>query len=250
MSADKSDPSDRRRLQTEETVVGELVIDGEGLQSTGHVIVPAGAFLTFNTDQASTIAGTGLDNHGTMTVKEGAITVAAGGIRSNSATSAIAVEGGALDFASSAPSLIGGFGISVDPTASVSITSGPVAFNMQPTGSGSISVASNANVYLSTDSGASCSDFAAAQSCTVADVIQIDAGAIATAAATCANLAAIGGCVGHSQSVCGQLSDCCTWTANACAVPTVVRNDKVAGSVGPATASALVVAISMVLRML
>ena len=250
MQADKADTSGRRQLQTAEAVTGDVIIGAEGLNSTGHVIVPAGSSLTFNSNQPSTIAGIGLDNHGTMTVKQGAITVAAGGIRSNSATSSIDVEGGALNFDSTDPSLIGGLGLSVDSTASVSISSGPVAFNAAPTGT--VSVASAATVYLSTSSGASCDDFNGAQSCNVADVVTIDSsGAVAATNATCANLDAIGGCVGQAQSTCTQLDGCCEW-ASGCVDVNIVRNTKTAGSVGaPGTPMALLcLAASIVLAKL
>jgi len=146
----------RRRLNTKPGAT--LVIGDAGLKSMGHLIVPTGGSLTFNSNSAaSIIAGKGLDNHGNVVVLKGAIDVQAGGIRSTSKGSSIAVKGGKLEFSSTEPSLIGGKGITIDSAASVAVKRGTVGFTAEMLGK--VAVESSAKVLLSKSSGSTCASF-------------------------------------------------------------------------------------------
>merc|ERR1719183_2285559 len=123
------------------------------------MIVPAGGSLTFNSNSAaSIIAGKGLDNHGAVSVLNGEIDVRAGGVRSNSEGSSIAVDKGKLDFSSAEPSLIGGKGITIASIATVSVNKGMVGITGKT--EGKMKVSSDASVILSASSKAECANFA------------------------------------------------------------------------------------------
>jgi len=148
----------RRRLDTGTIKAGKLLIGDGGLKSMGHMIVPAGGSLTFNsTSAASIIAGKGLDNHGAVSVLNGEIDVQAGGVRSNSEGSSIAVDKGKLDFSSAEPSLIGGKGITIASIATVSVNKGMVGITGKT--EGKMKVSSDASVILSASSKAECANF-------------------------------------------------------------------------------------------
>merc|ERR1712224_439855 len=87
----------------------------------------------------------------------GAIDVQAGGIRSTSKGSSIAVKGGKLEFSSTEPSLIGGKGITIDSAASVAVKRGTVGFTAEMLGK--VAVESSAKVLLSKSSGSTCASF-------------------------------------------------------------------------------------------
>ena len=160
----------RRRL---ETGSGDVAIGEGGLNSQGLITVPAGATFTFNTNNkaTSTIAGQGMDNNGKVSIVTGDVTVAAGGIRSSSSTSEVALSGGKLDFASTAPSVIGGKGITIGAGASVEVTKGTVGFTAKITGK--VAVKGMAKVVLSTASGATCGGSITGSACTVAETVSL-----------------------------------------------------------------------------
>jgi len=143
----------RRRLESGNS---DIAIGEGGLNSKGLITVPAGATFTFNTNNKATctIAGKGMDNNGKVSIVSGDVTVAAGGIRSSSSTSEVALSGGKLDFASTAPSVIGGKGISIGAAASVVVSKGSVGFSAKITGK--VTVKDSAKVVLSSASGIKC----------------------------------------------------------------------------------------------
>ena len=120
---------DRRQLQSD-TATADVVVEGDGLESYGHITVPAGGSLTFQADDESIIAGQGLDSSGSVSVWAGTVQVNAGGVRSDGA---LEVMAGALNFDSDDKSEIGGSFV-INDGASVSVSKGAIELTCLPEG--------------------------------------------------------------------------------------------------------------------
>ena len=107
-----------------------MVVDGDGLESYGHIDVPAGGSLTFASTGNNIIAGQGLDSSGSVSVQAGStVNVNAGGVRSDGA---LEVMAGALNFDSDDKSEIGGSFV-INDGASVSVSKGAIELSCLPT---------------------------------------------------------------------------------------------------------------------
>ena len=126
-----------------------------GLDSTGHIRVPADSSLSFNGAGTSTIGGSGIDSAGTLNIAAGSLAITAGGIRSDGA---IAVTGGAL--ALHANSLIAGSGLSVSGAGSLAIHAGEIDFraplDLSASSAASVTIGTGGSVAFTTGSGSGC----------------------------------------------------------------------------------------------
>jgi hypothetical protein len=146
--------SGRRRL---ETISGSMVIGDGGLQSTGHITVPAGASLAFDGAGSSSIGGTGMASAGTIEIRKGEVSIDGGGLQSDGA---VIVRGtGGLVFDSPEPSMLAGSGLTADAGAAVTIRQATVDFRAPLQGVGAATalvVEGEATITFSEGAGQAC----------------------------------------------------------------------------------------------
>merc|ERR1711871_332925 len=120
-----SGSENRRQLSQAPLQAGDVVIGSGGLISTGHIDVPRGSTMTFNSTDIVDIGGRGMDSAGQVHILQGDVTVTAGGIRSEGS---IHVKGVRLQFNSTDSSQIGGSGLTIDSGGSATVSAGTVDF--------------------------------------------------------------------------------------------------------------------------
>jgi hypothetical protein len=120
-----SGSENRRQLSQAPLQAGDVVIGSGGLISTGHIDVPQGSTMTFNSTDIVDIGGRGMDSAGQVHILQGDVTVTAGGIRSEGS---IHVKGGRLQFNSADSSRIGGSGLTIYSGGSATMSAGTVDF--------------------------------------------------------------------------------------------------------------------------
>jgi hypothetical protein len=143
--------SGRRRLEVRS---GHTTIGGGGLTSTGHVVVPAGASLTFTEGGTSSLGGDGLASAGAVVVSAGTVTVTSGGLQSDGSVEV--GSAGALVLDAPQNSLIAGTGLTVAVGGAVTVRQATIDFRSPMAGSGALVAEGAGAVSFAAGSGSSC----------------------------------------------------------------------------------------------